>query len=245
MGAASDVVLRLAHWVAAIDHSTLIIPAFGEAALVCLAITLLWLTLWSTKLRLLAIVPLVMGVTVAAKPDRPDIVIERDGSGLVVRGADDRFILAGRPSTFVLQQWLVADGDGRQPTDASLRQNAACDTQGCVVTARNGRRIAYAKDRLAVIEDCLRADLVVTPIPWSAPCAAKLIDRMALNRDGATSLIGTAGGWRMVQAERQDANRPWMRKRAATSPKPAQPPPAQQPERSDTGDVAAEPDRLQ
>jgi competence protein ComEC len=242
MGAASEAVLRLAHWVAAIDHSTLIIPAFGEAALVCLAMTLLWLTLWSTKLRLLAIVPLVMGVTVAAKPDRPDIVIERDGSGLVVRGADDRFILAGRPSAFVLQQWLVADGDGRQPTDASLRNNAACDTQGCVVTARNGRRIAYAKDRLAVIEDCLRADLVVTPIPWSAPCAAKLVDRMALNRDGATSLIGTAGGWRTIQSERQDADRPWMRKRAVPAPRPPPPPPVRQVEGEDRD---AESDRLQ
>src|SRR5690606_7874751 len=55
MGLASDLVLKLAHWVAAIDHSTLIIPAFGPLALLCFSLSLIWATLWSTKLRLLAI----------------------------------------------------------------------------------------------------------------------------------------------------------------------------------------------
>mgnify|MGYP000592552470 CR=1 FL=1 len=33
MGAASGVVLKVAHWVASLDHSTVTIPAFGPAAL--------------------------------------------------------------------------------------------------------------------------------------------------------------------------------------------------------------------
>jgi competence protein ComEC len=215
MGYASDVVLRLAHWVATIDHSTLVIPAFGVPALICFSLALLWGALWTTKLRLLAILPLAAGVAVAAKPERPDVLIERDGSGVAVRGADGRLVIAGKPSPFTVQQWLNADGDNRPPTDASLRQGAACDTQGCVVRSTGGRSIAYARDRIAVIEDCRRADLVVTPIPWSAPCAAKLIDRQALTRDGATSLIAATGGWRSLEAERHGVDRPWLRKKPA------------------------------
>ncbi|PZN97722.1 MAG: competence protein ComEC, partial [Hyphomicrobiales bacterium] len=230
MGYASDVVLKLAHWVATIDHSTLVIPAFGPAALACFAASLLWITLWTTKLRLLAILPLVAGVAVAAKPERPDILIERDGSGIAVRGKDDRLILAGKPSRFVLQQWLTADGDGRNPDDVALRQGAACDALGCVITTKDGRSIAYARDRLAIIEDCRRADLVVTPIPWTAPCAAKLIDRTALSRDGATALVRRLGGWRSHASE-QGGDRPWSRKVApppsapARQSAPAAPPP--------------------
>lgn len=237
MGLASDLVLKLAHWVATIDHSTLVIPAFGIPALICFSLALLWGALWTTKLRLLAVLPLATGVAVAAKPERPDILIERDGSGVAVRGMDGRLVIAGKPSAFTVQQWLNADGDNRPPTDASLRQGAACDTQGCVVRSGTGRSIAYARERVAVIEDCRRADLVVTPIPWSAPCGARLVDRQALTRDGAISLIAGTSGWRSLEAERRGVDRPWLRKKPAP---PAAPPatpsseaPPQEPEAAD------------
>lgn len=223
MGAASGVVLRLAHWVAAIDHSTLVVAAFGSAALGCFVLSLLWATLWTTRLRLLAILPLATGVAVAAKPERPEILIERGGSGVAVRGADERLRIAGRPSRFVLQQWLAADGDSRAPDDASLSEGVACDTFGCVIRTGDGRKIAYARDRLAIIEDCGRADLVVTPIPWTAPCAARLIDRMALSRDGATALFRHTDGWRSHSAELAAAERPWNRARPQPAPAPAIP----------------------
>lgn len=221
MGLASGLVLQLANWVATIDHSTLVIPAFGEAALMCFAASLLWAALWTTKLRLLAILPLATGVAVAAKPEKPDVLIERDGSGVAVRGGHGRLVLAGRPSPFVIQQWLNADGDGRKPTDPSLREGAACDTLGCVIRAKDGRSVAFARDRLAIVEDCRRADIVVTPIPWSAPCSAKLVDRTALGRDGATALVSRSGGWRVLQSDRPDADRPWTRKSLRPAPTPS------------------------
>ncbi|PTM43149.1 ComEC/Rec2-related protein [Bosea sp. 124] len=239
MGFASDVVLKLAHWVATIDHSTLVIAAFGPAALACFAATLLWLTLWTTRLRLLALLPLVVGVAVAAKPERPDVLIERDGSGIAVRGKDGLLVVAGKPSRFVLQQWLTADGDGRNPDDASLRQAAACDDAGCVIATRDGRSIAYARDRLAIIEDCRRADLVVTPIPWTAPCATKLVDRTALARDGATALIRRGGAWRSHTSEQGSGERPWSRRVEAPASAPARPAAAQ------PVDDPANPERLQ
>jgi competence protein ComEC len=233
MGQASAVVLHLAHWVATIDHSTLVVAAFGPAALGCFAAALLWITLWTTKLRLLAILPLATGVAVAAKPERPEILIERGGSGIAVRGPDDRLRVAGRPSRFVLQQWLAADGDNRAPDDATLREGVACDQLGCVIRTKAGRSVAYAQDRLAIIEDCRRADLVVTPIPWTAPCEARLIDRMALARDGATSLFSGSGGWRSRSAELSAPERPWSRQRPEAAPAPAQPAPQPPPDEAE------------
>lgn len=239
MGLASQVVLQLAHWVATIDHSTLVIAAFGPAALACFAAALLWMALWTTSLRWLAILPLIAGVAVAAKPERPEIQIERDGSGIAVRGRDERLVVAGRPSAFVLQQWLTADGDSRRPDDASLREGAACDPQGCVIETQDGRSVAHARERLAIIEDCRRADLVVTPIPWTAPCAAQLIDRTALARGGATALIRHAGGWRSHLADDGKGDRPWSRKGQAAPSTPGRP--ATAPPQDD----AAEAERLQ
>jgi competence protein ComEC len=235
MGLASDAVLKLANWVASIDHSTLVVPAFGAPALTCFALALLWATLWTTRLRLLAILPLMTGVAVAAKPERPEILIERSGSGIAVRGKDGRLVVAGRPSDFVLQQWLNADGDSRKPTDPGLRDGAACDGQGCVVVTADGRSVSFVRDRLALIEDCRRADLVVTPIPWSAPCKAMLIDRMALSRDGATALMRSNAilpgqqPWRRLGAESGEDGRPGHPRRpqaaAPATPAQQQPPP--------------------
>lgn len=229
MGLASEVVLKLAHWVATIDHSTIVLVAFGPAALGCFAAALLWATLWTTRLRWLAILPLVTGVAVAAKPEKPAILIERDGSGLAVRNKEGLLVAAGKPSRFVLQQWLTADGDGRQPDDPSLRKGAACDPRGCVLTTREGHSVAYAQDRLAIIEDCRRADVVVTPIPWTAACRARLIDRMTLQRDGATALIRTRTGWQNHAAQ-DTGDRPWNRRRPQPAPIPANtaaPPPGE------------------
>lgn len=219
MGWASGYVLQLAHWVAGIDRSTVVLPAFGSTALILFSLSLLWLTLWTTALRFLAALPLVGGLALASAPSRPDILVERDGSGVLVRGADGKMVLAGKPSRFVLMQWLHADGDSRAPDDVALRNGAACDAHGCVIRLPDGRSVAYTRDRIALVEDCQRADLVVTSLYWTAPCAARLIDRSALIRDGATAYHAARGGWRAYTADEVTRLRPWTR--ARPEPKPA------------------------
>ncbi|WP_066469336.1 ComEC/Rec2 family competence protein [Bosea sp. WAO] len=218
MGWASGLVLRLAHWVAGIERSTVVLPAFDAAALALFALALLWLTLWTTALRFLAALPLCAGLALASDPTRPDILIERDGSGILVRGAEGRLVLAGKPSRFVLAQWLHADGDSRSPDDPALREGAACDARGCVIRLRDGRSVAYTRDRVAIVEDCQRADLVVTPLHANGTCTARLIDRAALTRDGATALGPSRGNsWRAYTAEDATRLRPWTRARPAAS----------------------------
>jgi competence protein ComEC len=221
MGFASDAVLAVAHRVAAIDHSTVTVAAFGPGVLGCFVLALLWLTLWTTAWRWLAVLPLVVGVATAGKPERPEILIERDGAGLAVRGPDGRLAIAGKPSRFVLQQWLAADGDDRVPDDPSLRAGIACDRLGCIARTMDRRTVSYARDRLGIVEDCRRADLVVTAIPWSGACEARLIERMALSRGGATSLYRTASGWSSQVSERSGSERPWSRRKPAPAAPPA------------------------
>ncbi|MBN9452929.1 MAG: ComEC/Rec2 family competence protein [Bosea sp.] len=249
MGLASDVVLKVAHWVASIDHSTVTVVAFGPAVLACFALALLWLTLWTTAWRWLAAFPLLLGVAIAGKPERPEILIERDGSGLAVRGPDGRLAIAGKPSRFVLQQWLAADGDSRSPDDPTLRAGVTCDRLACVAQTADKRTISYTRERLAIIEDCQRADLVVTAIPWSGACKAKLVERMALSRDGATSLYRTASGWSSHVSEPNAADRPWTRRRerrpAESSTRPASQTMTAQPAPAVDTEAEADTERLQ
>lgn len=213
MGWATVPFMAVARWVAGIEKSTVVVPAFGAAAVVLLALALYWVALWTTRLRYLALLPLCAGLFLAASPRRADIYIDRDGAGAVIRAADGKLAIAGKPSRFVMAQWLAADGDGRRPDDPTLKTAASCDPAGCVVKLADDRQASFiAANRAAIVEDCLRADLVITPLVWQAPCKAELIDRRVLDRLGTVSVVASPAGWTITGVRGTDTDRPWLRK---------------------------------
>ncbi len=146
MGAAVEQVLAVSAWVGSFSGSTLVVPALGIGALALLSLGLLVLTIPASSLRWLALLPAGMGLAFAAAPDRYDVFIDREGAGAAIRGSDGQLALVGRPSDFVTEQWLRADGDARDADDASLRREARCDGAGCVVVAADERQIAFVQD---------------------------------------------------------------------------------------------------
>jgi competence protein ComEC len=130
-----------------------------------------------------------------------------------------------------------------------LRAGIACDRLACVAQTADKRTVSYTRDRLAIIEDCQRADLVVTAIPWSGACKARLVERMMLSRDGATSLYRTASGWSSHIAEQSDSERPWSRRRERRLTEPGTRPTNQsvtvQPAPATDNEAEADTERLQ
>lgn len=189
MGAAVEQVLAVSAWVGGFSGSTLVVPALSIAALAFLSLGLLILTIPASSLRWMALVPAGMGFVVAASPDRYDIFIDREGAGAAIRSARGQLAFVGRPSAFVTEQWLRADGDARDADDASLRREARCDSAGCVVVAAGGRRTAFVQDYAAFKEDCRRADVIVARLPAPTICRQPFVlDGEALKERGATTL---------------------------------------------------------
>lgn len=224
MGLATEPVLAVSRFVSDFGGSTQVVPAYGVAAVGSLGFALILMTLLTTWLRALALLPLAAGVALAANPPRADIFIDREAAGVAARASDGRLAVMGRPGSFVAEQWLKADGDGRKPDDASTREGSACDTGGCVISLPNGRTVAWSRDPLTVSEDCQRADLVVTPLRWDGACAALMVDRRTLDRFGAISISATPAGLVARTGRNPDAPRAWSRKvtpRPATAATPA------------------------
>lgn len=189
MGAAVSQVLDVSAWVGSFSGSTLVVPALSGVALVFLSVGLIILTIPASSLRLLALVPAGLGLAFAAKQDRYDVFIDRDGAGAAIRGKGGQLTLVGRPSDFVAEQWLRADGDARSVDDGSLRRDAKCDAAGCVVAAAAGRWIAFVQDFSAFEEDCRRATVVVSRLEAPSSCKARFVwDGKALKERGATTL---------------------------------------------------------
>ncbi|WP_262031370.1 ComEC/Rec2 family competence protein [Microvirga sp. Mcv34] len=189
MGLAVSQVLEVSAWVGGFNGSTLVVPALGSAALVLLSLGLILVSVPASALRWLAFAPAGLGLAFAATPDRYDVFIDRDGAGAAIRGKEGRLSLVGRPSGFVAEQWLRADGDARSADDESLRQEAKCDAAGCVVAAADGRWVAFVQDFAAFEEDCRRATVIVTRLKAPPTCKAPFVlDGDALKERGAATI---------------------------------------------------------
>jgi competence protein ComEC len=178
-----------------------------------MALALIVLTVLVSPLRLAAIVPVAVGLWMAATPKRFDIIIDRGGAGAAVRSASGALVTVGRVSPFVLEQWLRADGDGRKPDDAALRAGVRCDVLGCVVGLADGRSVALVQDRRAFAEDCRRAAFVISPLAAPPTCKPPvLLDRPFFAAHGAAALRITPSGHETVTTRRPNEPRPWLQR---------------------------------
>ncbi|HXL30296.1 MAG TPA: competence protein ComEC, partial [Bradyrhizobium sp.] len=110
---------------------------------------------------------------------------------------------------FLLKEWLAADADPRQPTDASLAEGVSCDEAGCVAQTAAGGLITLALRPDALADDCERAALVVTMRQAPPSCASPVIDRDRLRRLGAMALRRTATGFAVDAVKPKGVDRPW------------------------------------
>ncbi|MEI9916826.1 MAG: hypothetical protein WDN29_14690 [Methylovirgula sp.] len=72
------------------------------------------------------------------------------------------------------------------------------------------RSVALVLDDAAFAEDCLRADVIITPLYAPPGCAATLvIDRDKLRGSGRKLLRAQGKGWAFDTARAVDEDRPW------------------------------------
>ena len=233
MGVAVAKVLDLSAWVSGFEGSTVVVPAFGPGALALLSSALLIGTLLASSLRRLALIPAAAGLALAASPDRFDVLMDRDGAGAAVRGKAGRLVLLGRPSDFVVQQWLRADGDARGTDDPSLREGVRCDGAGCVAELETGQYAAFVRNGAAFEEDCRRAAIVLSPMTAPPTCKAALVlDRDALRRHGAVAARFREGRVDLRSTREEDGTRPWHNPSASEGTEAAASRPAGGPKRT-------------
>ncbi|MCJ2140806.1 ComEC/Rec2 family competence protein [Methylobacterium sp. E-066] len=241
MGQAVGGMLAISEWIAGFDRATLVLPAFGTGALGLLAAGLLLATLPVSRLRWLALSPALLGLGLAAMPERFDLYVDRQGGGAAIRGPDGLLSTLGSPSAFVLEQWLKADGDGRSARavigDGS--KGGRCDRLGCTARLPDGRAVALVRDRRAFAEDCARAALLITRLAAPPSCTGPLvIDRRVLAARGAVAVRAERDGFTLRDTRGDGRSVPW---RPSLTAKPST---AQRPEApADPGDaIPAEPD---
>ena len=142
---------------------------------------------------------------------RYDVIVAPSGDLAAVRDADGALEVVGkRFNAFAAEQWLSADGDGRDPAQARS-PGAPCDRLGCVADLPEGESLSIVLDRLGFDEDCARAEVVVSALTAPKGCKAKFVlDEQTLARLGAVGLTWSDDkGFTLASDRSALQNRPW------------------------------------
>jgi competence protein ComEC len=210
VGLGIDGVMWAARAIGSWPGSTIHLPAFAPWSIVFLSLAVLSSVLWRTTILRATALPLaIIGLGGAAAGPSFDMAVAPSGEAVAYRAADGKLAVIGRGrNVFSTEQWLRADADGRQATEALTK--AGCDKLGCVGILTSGQTIALDFDRAAFAEDCTRADIIVTPLFAPAGCAAGIvIDRDKLKETGALTLSFGKDGVKMRGVRAADEDRPW------------------------------------
>ena len=209
-----DALLVVSTWVALLPGADLDAPPIAPACLFLIVAGMVWLCLWRLRWRLLGAPAIALGlILIPVLIDRPDILVAPDGEAVAVRDPSGVLRVSGaRAGSYVVGQFF--DKEGRPPEDgATLKEGTRCDKLACLLPAAEGVVVSHVRDPAAFVEDCARADVIVTPLRAPADCGAALvIDTEKLAATGAEAVRidgeGDTRSFRMT-ADRVVTPRPW------------------------------------
>lgn len=202
----------VALWVAGLPGAIGHVRAFDTGPLLLGTAAVLLLCLLRTPLRWSGAAVGIVAIVWALRASLPDVLIAADGQAVAFRGSDGKLaVLRNSRDTFAIKEWLMADGDGRDPKDASLGKDARCDPAGCIGRLSGGRLISFARMAEAFAEDCARAAVVISARSAPGKCAATLVDRDVWRANGAMTLHWTGDRFEFAAARPAGYERPWAR----------------------------------
>jgi competence protein ComEC len=210
MGWGVHAMTAIAHWVADLPGAATLVRAWPVGALAAIVFGGLWIALWRRRWRWLGLAPIAGALAAIFMSASPDLFIARDGASAALRGSDGRLIILGtHPDEYTATQWLLRDGDRRDVQAA--REAAHCDGTGCVATAKDGRLVALSLRAAALVEDCARAQIVISAVPVRRLCRGPelVLDRFDIARGGATAVTFGMHGNTVETVAAERGKRPW------------------------------------
>ena len=198
-GKSLELLLALAHWTAGQPGSVALLPGMGRGAFALFVAGGLWLALWSGRVRLWGLVPVVVGCILLTRLHSPDVLVSGDGRhvGIVGEGGE-LLVLRESKSEYASDNLRELAGLASTPVPLDGWPGAQCNRDFCVMTLdRYGRRtvllLGRGRDRIderALAAACERADVVISERWLPRSCRPRLLkaDRNLLTKSGGLAL---------------------------------------------------------
>ena len=219
-GWATGLLLGLAHWVAGMKGAVASLPTMPVAAFAAMVIGGLWLCLWTTRLRLIGFVPMVLGGAAALAAQPPDLLVTGDGRHLaLVDGSGRPAMLRDRSGDFVRSVISENSGYDGEPLAIAGTRFARCSRDSCVADLRKGgrswrvlaTRSGQRIDWKALTEACASADIVVSDRWLPRGCTPRWLklDRKALEATGGLAIYLDGPEPRIATVAKRVGRHPW------------------------------------
>ena len=175
-----------------------------------------WLCLWRTRWRALGVLPILGALAIGFAERPPDILVSADARLIALRAGDELFLqrLSGA-SNLTRDAWLRLYA--REPAAMPLPRwgrlaggDIACEEGACTLRPSSGAPPAVLLRGAPPNEACAGAALVVSAEPVRGRCAARVVDRFSVWRDGAHAVWLDKTGPRVLSDRALRGARPWV-----------------------------------
>ncbi|XVN48543.1 ComEC/Rec2 family competence protein [Novosphingobium rhizosphaerae] len=236
VGKSLDGLLWLAHVTAAQPGAVTLMPGMPGWVFGLLVAGLLWLALWTGKVRLWGFVPICLGAMLTALQPTPDVLVTGDGHHVGLAGeGPDLLMLRDTRSDYTPSTLLENAGLEGEARSLDTWRGARCNEDFCrAVLVRQGQAytvlMSRGRDRVDLRElarACSHADIVIADRTLPVTCHPRWLkaDRRLLRQTGGLAIYLARGKVVTVaQGEGQHgwfpAPEPWARRPALAGTQP-------------------------
>lgn len=208
-GKSLELLLALAHFVAARPGAVTMLPAIAPWTFALFVSGMLWLALWTGKVRLWGAIPAGFAVIAMIVTPTPDILVTGDGHHVGLTGAgDDLIVLRMGRGDYMRDNLLELAGMEGTLRPIDEWPAARCNGDFCTATINsNGKRFtlllsrsrAYI-DEMSLAAACERTDIIVSDRRLPFSCRPRMLkaDRRILATTGGLAVDLETGAIRTV-----------------------------------------------
>ena len=213
MGWGIEAMLGIARWVAGWPGASLAVPPLPGWGLAVASLGLVWLCLWRARWRLCGLPLLALGLAATTFDRPPDILVSGDGRLIALHAGEDLFWQrqsgAGRLDREAFARRYGLASAEPLPREGSLGDGRIlCSPGACTLGAGPARAVLLRGAPPA--EACANAALVLSAEPVRGRCAAAVIDRFAVWRQGPHAVWLGPAGVRILSDRAARGDRPWV-----------------------------------
>lgn len=220
-GLSLDGLIGLARWVGARPDAVTQLPVMAGGTYAFIVLGLLWLALWRGTIRLLGLVPAVLGCLWLALSAPPDVMITGDGRqlGLIDPQTGQLLVMGQGRSKYISDAMQEVAGLSGAVLPIEQWRGSTCNQSFCRVTIRQGERdwaILAARgegfvDEAAMAKACAAADIVVSRVALQPSCRPRFLraDEALLYRTGGMAIY--LNRRKIVTVAQGQGQHPWWR----------------------------------
>ena len=174
-------------------------PSMPRWAFGAIVLGLLWLCLWTSRVRLAGIIPFAIGAVAAWLAPTPDLLVTGDGRHLVVLSTDGTpLLLRDRAGDYMRSLFAEASGFAGDPANLGDEPASLCTHDSCTAAIRKGgvewrllaTRSSTRIDWVTITKACGQADIAVSDRRLPRGCTPRWLklDRAALAKTGGVAI---------------------------------------------------------